>query len=291
MRIAILAALLVAAPLAAQAPSDDAASLIAAERGFARLSADSGTWLAFRTNLDARSIIFQPRATDAQAWYAAHPPRDGMPPQGTLFWTPAHVGVSSSGDLGFSTGPYRFERLGRDTVRAGGVFASVWGRRPGEPWRVLVDLGVGGTAVPTVDPERSVRVAAAGQPSRATSDASLAEVLRVDSALGARFADPSSPDGLVARTADDAALLRDGVGARMGRDAARSIAEAAGASYRSTPITGTVARAGDLAYTYGTYTRVAGDAVQAGNYLRVWRRDAAGWRLVLDVASPVPKGA
>ena len=297
-RVAPLAALLVAAPLTAlgaQAPSDAAATLIAAERGFARLSLDSGQYTAFRANLDRKSVIFPPRATDGQEWYAAHPPKG---PQGVLFWTPAQVGVSASGDLGFSTGPYRQERVnGGDTLRAGGVFASVWGRRPGEPWRVLVDLGVGGTAVPAVDAERTVRVASAGEPSRAGRATLLAEVWRADSVLGAQYGDTGSVDGLAARAADEVTLLRDRAGARWGRDAARALARSTDAGYRSVPLFGSVAKAGDLAYTYGTFTRrpdtlgTPPAAAEAGNYLRVWRRENGVWRLLLDVAAGVPKGA
>jgi hypothetical protein len=117
----------------------------------------------------------------------------------------------------------------------------------------------------------------------------VAELLRVDSALGARYGDFASPDGLAARAAEDVRLLREGAGARTGRESARVLAETAGAAYASVPIGGAVARTGDLGYTYGTYTRSAPAEPDAGNYLRVWRREPAGWRLVLDVASPVPR--
>jgi hypothetical protein len=89
-------------------------------------------------------------------------------------------------------------------------------------------------------------------------------------------------------------LLRDRAGARWGRDAARALAVSSGAGYRSAPLFGAVARSGDLAYTYGTFTRdpsAAGAGPAGGNYLRVWRRDKGVWRIVLDVGAGVPKGA
>lgn len=292
---AALAALLLAAPLGAQRPSavasPAAASLAAAERAFARLSVDSGQHAAFSANLDPRGVVFRPRATNGRAWYDANRPKG---PQGTLFWTPAHVGVAASADLGYSLGPFRVEGVrGADTVRAGGFFASVWGRRPGEPWRVLVDLGVRDTVLYAVDSTRTPSVAPAGRARAGVAPtAILSELLAADSALGAHYGDVHAPHGLAARAADDVRLLREPGGERLGRGAARAAAEAAGAGYASRPIAGEVARAGDLAYTYGTYTRdgAAPSAREAGNYLRVWRRDASGWRVVLDVASPVGAG-
>jgi len=280
------ASLIAAAPLSAQLPSD-AASLAAAERAFARMAVDSGTHAAFVANLDSTGVVFQPRATNAQAWYASHRPKG---PQGTLFWTPAHVLVSASGDLGFSTGPYRFEGIrGADTVRAGGFFASVWTRRPGGAWRVVVDLGIRDSVTLAVDSTRAPAVLRAADRKHGgkSEGGSLAEVLRADSALGRRYA--SADDGLLARAADDVRVLREGDGMRVGRDAAKAVAARAGDGYASVPADGAVARAGDFAYTYGTYVR-DGTSAPAGNYLRAWRRDGGRWRLVLDVASPVPNG-
>jgi ketosteroid isomerase-like protein len=284
-----------ARPAVAQAvPAGPIASLVRAERDFARLSRDSGTYVAFRANLDSSGIVFQPRAVNGQAWYAAHPPTGAR--TATLFWTPTHNAVAASGDLGFSIGPFRIDgRRGKDTVSAGGTFASVWGRRPGEPWRVLVDLGVGDTVTTHVDTTVLVTHAAPGvaPPARASAS-SIGDVLRADTALGRSYGDAAARDGLAARAAADVRILRDGVGSTVGRDAARAAAERVGTRFRSAPITGALAAAGDLAYTYGTYTLDAADPSatrEEGNYLRVWRRATNGWTLVLDVAAAVPPSA
>jgi ketosteroid isomerase-like protein len=46
-----------------------------------------------------------------------------------------------------------------------------------------------------------------------------------------------------------------------------------------------VARSGDFGYARGNYAAGAGQA-QLGWYLRVWRREGAGWRIVMDVVNP-----
>jgi ketosteroid isomerase-like protein len=49
------------------------------------------------------------------------------------------------------------------------------------------------------------------------------------------------------------------------------------------------ARAGDFAYARGSYSSADAPAVPLGWYLRVWRREPAGWRIVMDVVNPAPK--
>ena len=59
------------------------------------------------------------------------------------------------------------------------------------------------------------------------------------------------------------------------------------------PIDAEVSQAGDLGYTYGlaTFRASAADTTAASStYLRIWKRPPGGlWRLVLDLASPIPE--
>ena len=48
-------------------------------------------------------------------------------------------------------------------------------------------------------------------------------------------------------------------------------------------------RAGDLAYARGAYYAAAAPGVPLGWYLRVWRREAGPWRVVMDVVNPAPQ--
>jgi ketosteroid isomerase-like protein len=57
-----------------------------------------------------------------------------------------------------------------------------------------------------------------------------------------------------------------------------------------TPAFADVARAGDLAYSYGTYElrdKKTSAITETGNYARVWKKVAGMWRVVIDVANPV----
>jgi ketosteroid isomerase-like protein len=78
----------------------------------------------------------------AEAWRAAFFAADSP----TLRWRPETVIVSTSGDLGLSTGPYESTRRTGDgsEVTVDGRFFSVW-RRVGGRWRIVLDGGTPGT--------------------------------------------------------------------------------------------------------------------------------------------------
>jgi len=53
-----------------------------------------------------------------------------------------------------------------------------------------------------------------------------------------------------------------------------------------------VSRSGDLGYSYGTYWLKSNDAntkPETGNYFRIWKKQAGVWKVVVDVANPVPE--
>ena len=61
----------------------------------------------------------------------------------TIHWEPRVAGVSKSGDLGYTSGPYEF--TSKDTqgnvVTRKGSFATIWRKQPGGVWRVELDIG------------------------------------------------------------------------------------------------------------------------------------------------------
>jgi hypothetical protein len=63
------------------------------------------------------------------------------------------------------------------------------------------------------------------------------------------------------------------------------------AQARVSPLGGQASAAGDLAWTYGMAQWSVDGARKTGHYVRIWRNDAAGWRLLFDelLANPEPK--
>jgi ketosteroid isomerase-like protein len=67
-----------------------------------------------------------------------------------LKWNPLQIEVASSGDLGYSIGEY--ERIGKDSSgnpsTATGSYVSIWRKHPDGKWRIVLDIGSPGTALP-----------------------------------------------------------------------------------------------------------------------------------------------
>src|SRR5258706_2448788 len=120
-------------------PMDPAASLAAAETAFAAHSVREDMRAAFLANFADDGVFVRSGWTLSNAYLATQP----APPI-VLDWRPVYTEVARSGELGLSTGPWRITtRPKREAPPSFGQFVSVWRRRPGGPWQVAVDLGIG----------------------------------------------------------------------------------------------------------------------------------------------------
>ena len=108
-------------------------------------------------------------------------------------------------------------------------------------------------------------------------------------------------EAMVAHYADDATMIAPGYSAFRGRDAIRAGLEQmltdAAFSLRFRTSRVEVSRAGDVAWTEGSYTVTMTDpntkqpVTSSGSYVTVYRSEAGGWRAVSDIASPGPEPA
>jgi ketosteroid isomerase-like protein len=60
-----------------------------------------------------------------------------------LTWTPVDAGISSSADLGWTSGTYEFRSVGKDgkpTV-SHGKYTSIWKKQPDGNWKIVLDMG------------------------------------------------------------------------------------------------------------------------------------------------------
>src|SRR4249919_2489295 len=91
--------------------------LLTAERKFVAYSVINGTKDAFLKFLDSSGIVFnQGKAVNGiEVWTK----REKKP--GVLNWRPHYAGISLSGDLGFTTGPWTFQQTITDTIIARGI--------------------------------------------------------------------------------------------------------------------------------------------------------------------------
>lgn len=291
-RAAAAAALLVlgASPAAAQARllSDTSLAAVArADRAFSKLSADSTAQRAFTRFMAADGIIYRPRAVRASEYLRSRP----MHPAIALLWEPTFVDVSAAGDLGYTTGPWISQR--RDRPQSDplfGQYVNIWRRQADRSWKVELHAAVGHDADPTGPRDMSV---AAAPEWRARGPVNREDVLRSLLQADAAMARISENGGAAAafrdRSAPQLRVLQPGEFAASG-NAAHGLLRTI-AVYRWQPSGGSVSASGDMGYTYGAFITATGPANASvnrrGDYVRVWRRNAAGeWRVVLDLVSP-----
>jgi ketosteroid isomerase-like protein len=287
---AVLSALVVGAATAAGSGAQEA--LAAAERDFARTSAEQGVKPAFLAYLGEDSVLFRPRAVPGRKWMQDHPA-----PAVRLSWSPSFVQVSQAGDLGYTTGPYELRSTDpKETDVAYGRFVTVWRRQPSGAWRVALDIGV-----PTPKPA-SLAAAVGGAaeygrllaavPAAAASDAAKerSALLAADRIFAAEVAGEGAVATYAAHLGEGARLLRADAAPAVGAEAIRAALAANPFKVTWQPLEGGVSRSGDLGYTYGTATFAhEGGPSRDAAYLRLWERAPAGdWKIVLDLLDPLP---
>lgn len=272
-----------AMPMLAQPPSlqSDFDAMVATERAFSKLSEEKGIKDSFAAYIAEDGILFRGGSwVKGKSWTLEHP----NPPV-TLVWWPSHAGISSSGDLGWTTGPYEV-RQGDE--KGYGNFVTVWRKQPDGSWRFAIDSGndyatpTGEKSTPALKPGLTRSSAPKMDPS-----ALKESLLAADRELGQATGKGTSA-GYQARFTDDAFLLRNGAHPYQGREALRSGLDKEPATMTSQPTDGGVSEAGDLGYTYGSAEWKKGDETAKGHYMRIWEKHDGAWKLRFDALAESP---
>lgn len=288
MKSATVLAIALAAGLVSadsRAPSGPGvAALVEEERAFAQLSGKVGQAAAFLAYFADDVVTFQPAPQTGKSALRAAAAKAVLPAPRMLDWEPWYAGVSSAGDLGFTTGPSRITDVASGQAVHTGWYFSVW-KHDHNGWRVAADVGV---RAPDVGPLRP-------------HDVGGDEALPVTRATGRSFEAVRELEAKLARGAARQELLRayapyldattrvyrDGRDPAVGAEHARALlsGEAPSAGWRVAG--GSIATSGDLAYAYGECgaATAGGGASSRCGFLRVWRVGPGGWRLAADVVT------
>jgi ketosteroid isomerase-like protein len=272
-----LVALALAAALPAAAHAADPAPVIAAERAFAADGLALGIKQSFLKHSAPEAILLAPDPVKAHALYGARPDAKTPP----LAWWPLWAGLAASGDLGFTTGPATFDG------KPSGYYFTVWKRQADGGWKWIYDGGTPSDGTNAPGPQTAPQALAdatgkPGHPDGAWSGVKAAEATLAAAAsedLKAAYAAALAPDARVQGSPAPPATTPAAV--------ATEIASRAQAIDFS-PLGGEVSAAGDLAWTYGDARWAAVSGPARGHYVRIWRRDRQGWRLVFDQILDVP---
>ena len=259
-------------------------SLVRAERLFASLCREQGIKAAFLANLGEEGVVFRPQPVNGLAWYSQSSEKGAE-----LAWEPVFADISSAGDLGYTTGPWSLGDKGAEP-NVFGQYVSVWRKKPGDEWKVAIDVGV-------VHPKpddwgkrgRQAEYAPEGGASAADSADTKNERRLLREASQRYFqmcGEGGIGDAYREFASDDILVLRSGVFPVGGKKQAIGVI---GGEPRISTIEGMggdLSASADLGYTYGVLRWQDGEGREerAASYLWVWKRGAdRSWKLVVDV--------
>lgn len=115
------------------------------ERAFSEMSKNEGIRKAFITFADSGAVLKRSRKlvigkSAIEEFYSNQKPNDDGS-ESTLTWEPEFVDVSSSGDLGYTYGYYKFVTVDSTgaTTENKGIFHTVWKRQKDGSWKFVWD--------------------------------------------------------------------------------------------------------------------------------------------------------
>ncbi len=292
--------LLVLAPAAqAQNPHSNQSlqSLVETERAFSRTSEERDMRQAFLAFIADDGILFRPTAQNGKQWLTTNPlPQSEKHP--LLAWKPIFAEVSLAGDLGYTTGPWLYKADIKDEkASAYGNFVTIWKKQADGSWKFALDLGITHSA-PTSSitewqpaPDRKRKVS--GTVPQIDSEKEQLALMNYDREFSNAASTNSSVKTFLSHSDNDVRVYRDNNFPYVGKSAAEAALSNLKHLWSWQPGGAGVSTSGDLGYTYGVYELRTNDAAKVlnekGNYLRIWKRHGNKWKVVLDVANPLPK--
>jgi ketosteroid isomerase-like protein len=274
-------------------PAGDLKTLVETERSFSRTSEEKGTRESFAAFIADDGILFRPTAVFGKSWMVAHP-LPPAPARSLLTWQPIFAAVSRAGDLGYTTGPWQFKKDIKDAKPvAFGNFMTVWKKQADGSWKFALDLGVSNpepkTPATMWQPPESNQ--SSGHFKRVNRESERAALMNVDREFSQASAQQGARPAFLLVAASDVRLFRNDKFPFVGKMAAADSLMTATSEWTWRPSFADVSISGDLGYSYGIYElRDQGGTVsERGNYARVWKKVNDAWKLVIDVADPLPR--
>ena len=244
--------------------------LAKAERSFAAYAVSHGIKPAFLEFADSMGIMFdKARPVNAIQLFNAKENRPGI-----LNWRPEYVEIAASHDFGYTTGPWTFQpNTLQDSITGRGRFITVWHINNNGEWKFLVDLGV--TNIPA-SADTVLRKIEITDPASDAGNAT--NLLEAENAF-IQAAKQSSKEAYNKFLSAETILNRVGVPPAKSHAEITLLIENSPKTMELLIDGSGIASSGDLGYVYGTST-ING---KTDNYLHIWRKEKAGWKLALEV--------
>jgi ketosteroid isomerase-like protein len=263
--------------------------MVKTEQAFSKMAEEKNARDAFVEFIADDGLLFRPGAVNGKKWMQEHPvPASDKNP--LLAWQPAFAGMSVSGDMGFTTGPWEFKADRSDEKPSGyGDFVTVWKKQADGTWKFVVDLGISHPQSSGPQTLWEPAETATKKGFKAVDQAVAREALLE---RDRNYASAQLKQELAAvyrvYAAREVRLYRPENLPYVGIQAATEALATPKGPITWQPIGGDVSRAGDLGYTHGTYevTDDTKKVIEKGSYVRIWKKRNGMWRIVMDVANP-----
>jgi ketosteroid isomerase-like protein len=272
---------------------NDLKAMVETERAFSRTSEEKGTREAFDAFIADDGILFRPTPVFGKKWMQEHP-LPASPTRSVLSWQPISADVSSAGDLGYTTGPWLLRKDFDGKPKAFGNFMTVWKKQANGSWRFVLDLGISNpmpeTAALIFEPGSVHPIK--GKSEKVDRESARSALLNFDREFSKASADQGAREAFLFYAAKDVRLYRNDHFPFVGKMAAADALAPVTAEWTWKPSFGDVSSSGDMGYSYGIYEfkDKNGAVSERGNYARVWKKVNGTWKLVIDVADPLPPG-
>jgi ketosteroid isomerase-like protein len=258
----------------------DLNSLVEAERSFARASLSNGMRAAFLEYLAEDAIVFRPEPVKGRAWYSKRPASPAI-----LFWEPAFADVSTSNDLGYTTGPWVFRPDTTSEATAFGHYVSIWRRGADREWEVAIDVGISHARV---ERPATVTTPVATKLGDFSGEEARAAILQEESDFAAA-AERGIEDAFDAFAGEEVRLYRPGELPTLGKEKGRQLLFKQSGTRHMQTQTVEASKNGDIGFAYGRCDVTDGAKQTTSYFLRIWKRMPDDtWKIVLDLDSPVP---
>lgn len=268
-------------------------SLKVTDAEFAESSRTLGMNQAFLDVFGDGAVIFREGPVDARKLYEQVSPSQRQ--RSSLESRANYIDFSRAGDLGLTSGPYRYTAgFGEESRRVYGHFVTIWRKADGD-WRMVADMVVRVPGVLSLDVEPDI--AETDQLLAETAISEIAEQNTLESLLEAdeRFIAAVNFRGgrraIVRYGVEHLRIFVPGMAPGIGNESGAAVYGAfmdeqmAMSPLSYEPAGAYMSVSGDAGYTYGTMSVEANSFTT--NYLRYWHFTKSGeWKIAAEVLSP-----
>ncbi len=273
----LIATIACVSPLKSQEFSNpNLSSMVKTERDFSHMAKEYSTRQAFLSFTNDESLGFKNGPISLKKEWEQRKADSSW-----LWWEPDFADIATSGEFGFTSGPWEYRINKHDPkVAAQGHFFSIWRKDSGGSWKVLIDMGIQYNQ--TI---KRVKMTTTSLPLQISQISTKEDLLKFEK----EFIAKQSTGTLSAYNSVLSSQVRfyhSNFRPFIGKYKVANHLSKTKEPTTYSCIDGFIAISGDMGIVFGKATKQIDDktSTKKSNYLRVWKKeDGANWKLVVEV--------